>query len=155
MIRKKKRWKTVILCICMAIVLFLVAKYKQYDDYWEKAGKSYEDMLRLKGEPDSIEDDRGNCIVHYNDMEYCYWSMNAQRPYLIEIRDKDVRFTPFRIGIGTQRNVVEAVYYLKKKEKAYVDEHTYGVTDWLVTIIFEFDQEDRVEKMWISTCMGI
>lgn len=68
---------------------------------------------------------------------------------MAEITDPDIRFGILKIGVGSSKGIVEGMYRFKKK-LVDLDENEFGINDGANTIVFEYDEQNRVKKMYLS-----
>lgn len=153
MIKKKvsRMFKIGLIILCCIGILFIIMRYITYDKYWNKVGRTYEQMIQLMGEPNSVKENEGIRDVCYAEMTYVYVydSKKSNRVYLVELEDKNVRFGLFNIGVGTPDYIIKFIYSQKDKIKD-LDQYNYGIVDGSVNVVFEFDNHKKVKKIYLS-----
>lgn len=130
------------------IHLFILLKWGEYDlDYWEDISDKYEEVTERFGEPNQLIYEEKYYCAYYDEIEIvCY---NNGTTYLAIITDEDIRFGFLNIGIGSHKTLIEGIYCLKEK-MIDLNENEIGIKDGIDTIIFEYDENDKVKKIYLS-----
>ena len=117
-----------LIILCFSGTLFFIMRYIPYEKYWNKVGGTYEQMIQLMGEPNSVEENEGNRKAYYDEMTYVYNNKKSNRVYRVVIENRNVRFGLFKIGVGTPEYLVRIIYSLKFEDK-YCNQYNYGIVD--------------------------
>lgn len=123
-------------------------KWGEYEkNYWGKIGENSDDVILNFGTPIDIDYEETCFEMHYNGMDVLCYSNGTT--YLADIFDSNLRFGILNIGVGSPRKLVENIFVFKKKI-IDVGENEYGIVDGINTVVFEYDQDDKVKRMYIS-----
>ncbi len=134
--------------ICNSSLHVSLVDMGRYDtNYWKSVGESYDIVLQKFGTPIKVETDTTCFKAYYENINIiCYTNGST---YLAEITDPDIRFGILKIGVGSSKGIVEGMYRFKKK-LVDLDENEFGINDGANTIVFEYDEQNRVKKMYLS-----
>ncbi len=143
-IRKKPFVGALVVVVGLFLFWWIWGNYDM--NYWKNIGDSYNAVLQKFGEPIKVEIDTTCFKAYFENMNVvCYDNGST---YLAEITDPDIRFGILKIGVGTPKRVVEGIYHFKRKF-IDLDENEFGVNDGVVSITFEYDENDCVKKMYL------
>lgn len=145
-----------IVCIVKVVIIFLVVVVAiiiwmhevEYTDYWAVTGSEYEQIIRERGTPDNIVQEKMYDELHYKGLTYVCEGINHDSVSLVMIEDETIRFGIFKIGIGSSRSLIEKIFLFKKKMISDKD-NFLGIVDGITVVSFEFE-DYKVKKIYIS-----
>lgn len=138
--------------LCFSGTLFFIMRYIPYEKYWSKVGSTYEQMIQLMGEPNSVEENEGIRKVYYDEITYVYDSIESNQVNRVVLENRNVRFGLFRIGVGTPEYLIRIIYSLKYEDQ-YCDQYNYGIVDGGASVTYEFDSNKNVKKIYLNDCL--
>lgn len=146
---KRKFLKMLMTVLMLAAILYGWLRWGEYEqDYWKDIGSNYEEVVDKFGEPIKLEYEETCFWAYYDNLAIVCYNKKGTT-YLADITDSYIRFGFLNIGVGSHKNIIEGIYCLKKKI-IDVNENQLGVVDGMNTIVFEYDENNRVKKMYLS-----
>ena len=141
-------WISIIILAVIGVII-LWMKYWTYAQYWEEiGGRNYEQIVEKYGGPNEIKEKGNYDEIYYDEMVFHRGGPRCNRVDFVIIEDETIRFGILNIGVGSSKSTIEAVYFFKPKLQP-VGENSFAVTDWTNDITFEFDEDDKVKKIYV------
>lgn len=137
------------------LILFTVCgcamwlKYGTYAQYGKIIGRTYEVLIERYGESNNIVHSERYSEVYYDTLKFICVGEEHTSVYVSIIEDEKIRFGIFNIGVGSSKHIVETVFYLKER-LIVEEENQFGIRDGGYHITFEYDENDMVERMYVS-----
>lgn len=145
---KEVFWISIIILAVIGVII-LWMKYGTYAQYWgEIGGRNYEQIVEKYGEPNEIKKNNNYDELYYDELVFHCVGSERNRVDFVIIEDEAIRFGILNIGVGSSKSTIKAIYFFKPQLQP-VRGNSFAVTDWVNDVTFEFDEDDKVKKIYV------